>query len=567
MLIRNLTAADMDVISALRNIPAFDVPTNRVGEMADNNYFLRFWDAAKSEFLSDVFKDGLILKKRICTSLDPEDVLERAQRMIWNNPNFEQFFDTLSLAISESNSNNWLKYDYYVPAKAFTDPEVAMQFSTNQWNMHYCVRTLLSATSLATNVYKGADCEIALPSGSTFKLSFGAKASKAIGRLAKAFSLADAWEPLRLEHSRLLNEVKFNATMCLSIHPADYMTASFNDNDWRSCMNWEDGEYRRGVIEMMNSPYVVVAYLESDSSELYINHNITWNSKKWREFFIVNEDLISGIKGYPYWNRGLEREAIEWLRSLVEATGKAKYADHITSWAVDSYVDDEVAPGLSLSFSCGPAMYNDFYDGNMYQTCFNLTSLRDQLKYSLHYSGASECVYCGETENEFDDEGALVCNECFDVLRCCTCGDKINDDDAYELSDGSIYCAYCYYNLPSCFMCEEKCDPEIDPEVMKFGIGTTSREYMRRNGNPNTDYPEVFVACSCCRSSLFKGEPKILGRCSTWHETIKLIDPHSFTEEALDAATGIKDPEEICEEIKKQNEDAQRISSYSRYTW
>ena len=32
-----------------------------------------------------------------------------------------------------------------------------------------------------------------------------------------------------------------------------------------------------------------------------------WNSKKWRELFIVNEDIISAVKQYPYENDFFER--------------------------------------------------------------------------------------------------------------------------------------------------------------------------------------------------------------------------------------------------------------------
>ena len=75
---------------------------------------------------------------------------------------------------------------------------------------------------------------------------------------------ADEWEEIRLAHSQIFNTNKMTGTLCLSIHPLDYATASDNDNGWSSCMSWrDDGCYRMGTVEMMNSPMVICAYFAS----------------------------------------------------------------------------------------------------------------------------------------------------------------------------------------------------------------------------------------------------------------------------------------------------------------
>ena len=169
---------------------------------------------------------------------------------------------------------------------------------------------------------------------------------------------------MQQECSRVRNTAEINANLCLSIHPLDYMTASYNDNNWHSCMNWLQGEYRRGVIEMMNSKCVVVAYLESahDKLTFYGADVHYWNSKKWREFFIVRPNYITGIKGYPYWNRNLEDTVLFWLKDLYKDVFSGKYSNSISVWSYDNAVSDRnYNVSVNFDFDCGPAMYNDFY--------------------------------------------------------------------------------------------------------------------------------------------------------------------------------------------------------------
>ena len=42
---------------------------------------------------------------------------------------------------------------------------------------------------------------------------------------------------------------------------------SDNDYGWDSCMGWmNEGEYRLGTVEMMNSPCIVVAYIDGEEA-------------------------------------------------------------------------------------------------------------------------------------------------------------------------------------------------------------------------------------------------------------------------------------------------------------
>ena len=49
----------------------------------------------------------------------------------------------------------------------------------------------------------------------------------------------------------------------------------------------DEGSYRLGTVEMMNSPMVICAYL-SGKNQMDINGVYEWNSKKWRAWAIVS---------------------------------------------------------------------------------------------------------------------------------------------------------------------------------------------------------------------------------------------------------------------------------------
>lgn len=102
----------------------------------------------------------------------------------------------------------------------------------------------------------------------------------------------DEFEEFRICQSMCTNTTALEGKLCLSIHPLDYMTMSDNACDWSSCMSWqEDGCYRMGTVEMMNSPCVIVAYLES-SHPMYFSREATWNSKNGAPSILLLQILL-----------------------------------------------------------------------------------------------------------------------------------------------------------------------------------------------------------------------------------------------------------------------------------
>lgn len=480
MLFEKLTADEQKIISILRENYAGTDSDFFSGSFVDNQTFLRFWEEAKTPMI-EAFGDRLIVKKPLNAMIEDDDLYSKMRRAVFVKADFAEFRDTLLAYLADVNGGNWDNYSLKTEGNSAQSLYEQVQYH------------LFTIEEWVSNRYDGLTCEIKIGDGNVLKLAHGCKVMKVLGRMAKACGerTATLFETLRLIQSQVLNEARINANLCISIHPLDFMTASFNNNDWRSCMCWEDGEYRRGVIEMMNSPMVVVAYLESKSSTMNWwngpdKPELEWNSKRWREFFIVRPDMISGIKGYPYWNRTLEDEVINWLAEMFAPLFNTKYAP-IVEWRTDRPIRDAKNDiDTVLCMDCGPAMYNDFYSDNDYHTrlAVGLHGVDEGSYYdyddhcrktrfmtSVFYSGASQCIVCGEPDQSFDGEGELACCDCVEHICCAKCGDAIYDrHEVYEVN-GLTYCRYCYEQLDSCDACGATIDTDNDEDTLKFVVG------------------------------------------------------------------------------------------------
>lgn len=411
---------------------------NCVQPTAKLETIMRFWDEAKSEYLYKLLGEQFILTKKI--------TFEKAEEEIAN-------------LIRDEIVGSW----GHVPAtyKPFIDAwhELALNLSDQAENheIHWAMQDLISGNALASNRYRGQSIEIPLPNDKKYRLINGAKASKAIGKIALAYGLPK-YEEFRIAHSQVLNEKSVSGELCLSIHPLDYMTMSDNDCGWSSCMSWQDhGDFRQGTVEMMNSPMVIMAYLKSSTDfALSSKDNEYWNSKRWRELFVVTPEVVAGIKGYPYWNESLEKAALIWIKELIEASGLdgfGPYDNDIYTYLGHSHYIEVGEDSIPLSFRTR-LMYNDFYDTHKIIICSDHSRIPDH----IHYSGESECLSCGGVLVDWDSESDLFCSQCDPIYRCCECGDWHNLDELIEV-DGALYCSYCYDdNVMECADCGEPHD-------------------------------------------------------------------------------------------------------------
>ena len=409
---QEISAIDYRIMSCVRG------HGNRCTNM---QHMLRFWNADK-ENLANILNGNLIIEKPILFNKSIDELCNEMD---------EKMPHHLRTALNKIS-------DYYYKQWDFAN---CCAFDQKKYNSRWTVDSLISTWNLCSNRYNNETTDITLPNGEETRVQRGCKPMKIIKKLFAAMGYdSSLYEDLRIFQSQILNQKKLEGTLCLSIHPLDFMTMSDNNEDWSSCMSWDnDGCYRIGTVEMMNSPYVVMAYLKSDNCYYYIN-NLKWNSKKWRCLYIVEPNqIITSIKGYPYYNESLLSAAGEWLVELVNNAGG--------NFDIASATDYEYAHigEYSLDF-CTNGMYNDFgcatHWGVVSKTAFD--------KYiTLNYSGASECMWCGDSfEVESDEEGTLSCPNCNGYIHCDECGCSIHPDETHSSPDGDgIYCSCCYEDL------------------------------------------------------------------------------------------------------------------------
>lgn len=317
------------------------------------------------------------------------------------------------------------------------------------WGEYNSLANLFFPDILVVNKYTGSGRKIKFSDDFTLDMQQGMKITKILSKLATYFNLDEEYEEFRLEHSQVLNTKKLSGELVFSIHPLDFMTMSDNASGWTSCMSWkENGCYRRGTVEMMNSSSVVVVYLKSHSKDMQLCDNYFWNNKKWRELFIVNPDFITNIKGYPYIADNLTLKALEILTNLATKNWNANYEVKNINYEHEEtiYLHEEDETLYTTLLFDTDAMYNDFdatyHFGNFSKLMFNNSS------HWYNYSGVANCMCCGNIEEfgggdcEEEEEGYLICLHCSDTFICDCCGSRCSGEQLEV--DGYMVCRECY---------------------------------------------------------------------------------------------------------------------------
>lgn len=422
------------------------------------------WEENKQN-LYKLLGNNLILSKKFCYEKGRDEISKEINDFVYGYSNFGR---------KNRNGTEFIKN--------FKD-FVKHNFPYN-WNgsneitkIHEALISLIDITSLIENRYLGENIEIPLPNGKTYRLQKNCKIFRALEKISNAYGI-EGLEDFRICHSQIHNQKKISGEITLSIHPLDYWTMSDNINDWDSCMNWRDvGSYRQGTIEMMNSSCVVVAYLRGSENMSMGNQNF-WNSKKWRQLFIVDKNVILGIKEYPYYNENLSKTVLKWIKELAETNLGWYYNDCegepflYESNPLCLYYNGNPDKPFHLSFTSefmytdvGSAQYHYMYLGkdfnaeNYYDENTELyISKNEEVFYTLNYSGASQCVACGRVTSNFDSESQLCCDDCIDsgVYYCAQCGERIHGYDYSYDVEGDIICENCFNeNAYCCDVCGE----------------------------------------------------------------------------------------------------------------
>lgn len=390
---------------------------------------LQYYYPAKGQYLYDLLGGNLIISKHVQFETDYHMFSEEIEALRRNHHTFlHELLNILQVELTDGYLN-------------YKDDECRrFYYSVQDW--------LNDDKTLAEN--RVTEKIVATIRGTKIVINSGEKILRALRRICETLDsdtpnldFAVRFEQYRLDHSRIFNQRNLGGDLCLSIHPLDYATASDNDNGWSSCMSWqEEGCYRLGTVEMMNSPMVICAYLKSSVQEMSFS-SWTWPSKKWRAWIIVTPSGILCNRNYPYNNEQLSRECINWVKELA--------AEHF-GWTFTSAL-----PANSYSYPIDyrtDFMYNDY----RHRMLFAGDPTHPANKHLIiNYSGIANCMNCGDRIyfDSDDNSATLLCNRCNNTVRCDNCGCHINnDEDICYGPNEEVLCVDCYNEITiSCSMC------------------------------------------------------------------------------------------------------------------
>lgn len=454
------------------------------------------WNHAK-QFLYQVLGNELRIEKEV-EYMRPRGELENSidhLLNLWDSPYKKfrnKFCEKLKMAIDKSNNWDEVQTKYiFVP----------------RYSYYNLADSLFGVDSLAENKYHISWVfsnenirRIDLKISADKKISFeeGMRPVRVIGKIVKEIApeLQDEYESFRIAVSQITNQRCLKGYLGLSIHPLDYMTMSDNESGWSSCMSWrENGCYRAGTVEMMNSPLVVIGYLRGDKDmELRCDKTtIDWTNKKWRQLFIVDEHILTSVKGYPYYNESLEFACLDWLRDLAITNGAMTFSDirHTFSGCFNDCIHFETN-----------TMYNDFgtVDSHCYLADEAYASKDSDMnrKIYINYSGVRECMSCGNTDGYFDGdepEGVLSCDNCWegdaDHYYCACCDTRLYDGDVLWIND-ECYCENCANKY---FVYDENNGEWIDKiDAIAISIPRYKRIYWTWDFNNSAEYQNCINA-------------------------------------------------------------------------
>lgn len=435
-------------------------------DMAELDVILKEWDKNKSENLLTLFGgENLIISR-------PYSYIAQTEAL-------SQKIDEASRDAAPRAFRRW--YDNMIHT-AGNDIEITdmqgkpFKDKSNWWySSWYQITDCMTAMSLAANAYQGDDCIVNFPkSGKKMKLFRGMKPMKVLHRIVQEFDgPEDIFDAYRTWHSMQLNQKRMDGELCLSIHPMDFITMSDNDNGWKSCMRWTDptgsdddhGDFRSGTVQCMNSPYILVAYLHSPDHWYHpFSDDDHWNSKQWRELFIVHDGVINEIKGYPFQDENLTNTCLMWIKEL---------ANKNLGWA---YENEEIDVGkdistkpeeeIYLTYNAGNFMYKDIGSIQKHRGRINLNKLMMPERYliqenknndvtsyfiTIPYGGIGTCMSCG-AELPLERSERVMCDSCDTVQICSCCGEPIYDDYTYWVEErdepicGTCFEDECYYD-------------------------------------------------------------------------------------------------------------------------
>lgn len=391
------------------------------------DHVLRYW-AENKEVFYHMFGDQLSIAKRINYEAPLCDLRAAMDREMTGD--MYDFFSKLSEIMRYQDNVVGTAIDNAdLPPYLFGSSNLREMLIKNRWELK--------------------DVKIPLENGKFFTIKTGMRVTRAFQKIAEIVGIP-GFEVIRELHAKISTAKVLQGTMHLTIHPLDFITMSDNEEGWDSCMNWRNqGDYRAGTVEMLNSPVVIEAYIESGKYKMQFSE-YEWNSKIWRELYIVTPNMISNIRAYPFIDGNLSDIAIRWIRELAMKAGYSDYRDVIDIYGDNdestNYVNDN---SIELRMSTDN-MYNDYCrepQHIIFRHGFG-AEWKGQI-FKLNYSGPMVCMNCGDLMNRgLEETRAVMCGACSDdqdqTWVCDYCGNTVYDEDDIYIVDDTYLCRDCF---------------------------------------------------------------------------------------------------------------------------
>ena len=431
------------------------------------------FEQEKSKKLQALFGDKYIVEKEVEIKMDSSYL----ERLIDSSG----FIKRLRGAFDKS----WAKYFTAYYPYTYNEPRDSdtNKFSRSQSD----IRTLTESSCFARGTIGNTSISSLVnpDTGKVVKINAGAKIMKTMKNF---ISDKEALSKLQTEYSQLVNTKTIKGTLCLSIHPLDYLTASVNESGWSSCFNtFDKGEWCASTLSLISSPNTVIAYLKADK-DMNIG-GIKWNNKKWRTYITISDEneLIHLGKQYPYQSEVLGNEAVAMMADLlgVETDPKEYSSDY---FEVSVYTPDN--------------MYNDA-DG-AYIDIYGVkdSGWKDQTIDIYISPVGAICPLCGDSYS--DCEFDVVCDSCSKGDRCSECDTLLGSGGIWVDSIQSYVCDACFENdYGYCYNCDEAVHysnmREVYPEISETGGQEDSCGYTRPH------YHSSFWCESCINNGFSSG--------------------------------------------------------------
>lgn len=329
------------------------------------------------------------------------------------------------------------------------------------------------------------------------------KGSKVIKAFKHFITRANLISEIQDKASEIIQCTKVTGTFCFSVHPLDFMSASENAHNWRSC-HALDGDYRSGNMSYLLDNATIMCYLKAPGGDTYkLPHfppDIPWNSKKWRMwlFFSNDRELVMTGREYPFSsetsldivkNFFTREKNITWTNWYDKFVREYDCGNGEPIWTLKRYLPlgehDLIAMNtLVEDYSPDPIYYNDLLLSEhyrpkwMYRMYDNYwfvhrgTSRQTRIKVGGEY----HCPVCGREVTQGWNMFCKWCNddsdeeEEDDCFTCDICGQTYNANNEEYLIlplSGTIVCRHCYNDDEYLATCEE-CGTRDVKEYVNF---------------------------------------------------------------------------------------------------